>query len=165
VNGRRRMSNNKLNENRKAHVAVSKALQQSLLSRQPCEKCGASGKQDNGVERVFAHHDDYNRPLHVRWFCTACHAEWHRHNHAIPMNEAMKLLDAGALLRLGIRQLQGESVNACDAAVQIAPCVSCGKEIVLFSAKQRYCSALCRLRSYRKAKHIAASAAKQGHRP
>lgn len=42
------------------------------LSRQPCEKCGEP--------RAHAHHDDYGRPLDVRWLCTTHHAEWHKHN-------------------------------------------------------------------------------------
>ncbi|EMI2417299.1 hypothetical protein ACPUED_14185 [Proteus mirabilis] len=38
-----------------------------------CEQCGTECSPD-------AHHDDYTKPLEVRWFCTPCHQEWHRHN-------------------------------------------------------------------------------------
>ena len=42
------------------------------MTRQPCEVCGNAKAQ--------AHHDDYGKPLDVRWLCTTHHAEWHRHN-------------------------------------------------------------------------------------
>ena len=56
---------------RAAHVAVGNALRDGRLVRQPCEVCG---------ERAQAHHDDYSKPLEVRWLCTTHHAEWHKHN-------------------------------------------------------------------------------------
>lgn len=43
-----------------------------VLTRQPCEVCGS--------EKAQAHHDDYSKPLDVRWLCTTHHAEWHKHN-------------------------------------------------------------------------------------
>lgn len=57
---------------RRAHFAVSNALRDGKLARQACEVCGA--------EKAQAHHDDYSKPLDVRWLCTTHHAEWHRHN-------------------------------------------------------------------------------------
>lgn len=57
---------------RSAVNAVNNALRGGRLSRHPCEVCGNVQAQ--------AHHDDYGKPLDVRWLCSAHHAEWHRHN-------------------------------------------------------------------------------------
>lgn len=63
---------------------TSRAIYHGILKRQPCEVCGISGKIGaNGREIVEAHHDDYNRPMEVRWLCFKHHREWHRHNKAI----------------------------------------------------------------------------------
>lgn len=56
-------------EKRKAQVAVSNALRDGRLKRQPCEVCGAEAQ---------AHHDDYTRRLDVRWLCVTHHKEAHR---------------------------------------------------------------------------------------
>ena len=55
-------------ERRAAHKAVEKALRLGQMERQPCEVCGA---------RAHAHHDDYSRPLEVRWLCRQHHAAEH----------------------------------------------------------------------------------------
>lgn len=46
-------------------------IQRGKIQRQPCVKCG---------KRAQAHHDDYSKPLVVRWFCRPHHLEWHRNN-------------------------------------------------------------------------------------
>lgn len=40
------------------------------LERKPCEVCGESNSQ--------AHHNDYDKPLNVRWLCSKHHREWHK---------------------------------------------------------------------------------------
>lgn len=40
------------------------------LGRRPCEECGA--------EEAQMHHEDYGRPLDVRWLCVPCHGRAHR---------------------------------------------------------------------------------------
>ncbi len=57
-------------ERRKARVAVGNALRDGRLTKGPCEGCGASDVQ--------AHHDDYSRPLDVRWLCRDHHGDKHR---------------------------------------------------------------------------------------
>jgi hypothetical protein len=62
------------------HNLTETAIQQGILSRQPCEICGASGAFSDGRSEVQAHHDDYNKPLEVRWLCQRHHHEWHKRN-------------------------------------------------------------------------------------
>jgi hypothetical protein len=53
-----------------AHAAVKKALAAGTLTKEPCP-CGAL--------EVEAHHDDYDKPLDVKWRCTDCHRpQYHR---------------------------------------------------------------------------------------
>lgn len=59
---------------RAAHIATGNAIRDGRLVRQPCEVCGNIVSQ--------AHHDDYSKPLDVRWLCTTHHAEWHKNNKA-----------------------------------------------------------------------------------
>lgn len=54
-----------------ANTAVSNAVRDGRLIRLPCEVCGAKAE---------AHHDDYSKPLDVRWLCKKHHVEWHKHN-------------------------------------------------------------------------------------
>jgi ribosomal protein S27AE len=61
---------------RDAHAAVHRALRTGELVRPRwCDDCG-------GVEvpscYIVAHHDDYSRPLDVRWLCLRCHIRAHR---------------------------------------------------------------------------------------
>ncbi len=55
----------------RARGKVKEAIKQGLLKRQPCEACGHIG-------RNHAHHDDYGKPLDVRWLCPVHHGEIHR---------------------------------------------------------------------------------------
>lgn len=57
---------------RGVHVLTGNAIRDGLLIKKPCEICGN--------EKVHAHHDDYAKPLNVRWLCPAHHAEWHKEN-------------------------------------------------------------------------------------
>lgn len=57
---------------RKAHVMVGNAIRDGRIEKQPCEVCGET--------TVHAHHDDYAKPLDVRWLCNTHHNEWHNIN-------------------------------------------------------------------------------------
>lgn len=52
-----------------ARGVVSMALRRGKLTRQPCEECGDP--------KAEAHHDDYSKPLAVRWLCRGDHGAWH----------------------------------------------------------------------------------------
>ena len=47
-----------------------RAIGTGILIRQPCEVCG--------LEKVDAHHDDYTKPLEVRWLCRKHHNRHHK---------------------------------------------------------------------------------------
>lgn len=55
---------------KEAHHAVSNAIKLGKMEKKPCEICGNNNSQ--------AHHDDYNKPLEVRWLCRSCHLAWHQ---------------------------------------------------------------------------------------
>lgn len=63
----------------RAHGTVFRAIQRGELVAQACEVCGG--------KKTEAHHDDYNKPLEVRWLCKKCHTEWHKHNKPIKRKE------------------------------------------------------------------------------
>lgn len=56
----------------RARVDVSLAIRGGTLTREPCETCGEAKSE--------AHHDDYTKPLDVRWLCRR-HHRWH-HSYA-----------------------------------------------------------------------------------
>ena len=59
-------------EARRAHLKVYRAVKSGRLVRpSACSQCGRSDSAIHG------HHDDYSRPLDVRWLCTWCHGELH----------------------------------------------------------------------------------------
>ena len=54
----------------KAHYAVSNAIRDKRMQRMPCEVCGNP--------KSHAHHEDYSKPLDVKWLCAVHHQ---RHHH------------------------------------------------------------------------------------
>lgn len=54
-------------ERRRVYDAVQRALKSGALVRpEECVACGGGGP-------ISAHHDDYDKPLDVRWLCHPCH--------------------------------------------------------------------------------------------
>lgn len=69
---------NKNPEKRAAHVKVGNAIRDGKLERGVCEVCGS--------DKVEAHHDDYTKPLEVRWLCKSHHMELHRKYPDLPQD-------------------------------------------------------------------------------
>ena len=54
---------------KRASYLTTNAVRDGRLIPQPCQICGAT--------KVEAHHDDYSKPLEVRWLCRIHHMEHH----------------------------------------------------------------------------------------
>lgn len=52
-----------------ARAQVNRAVRQGTLARGACEVCGKEGGA--------GHHDDYSKPLEVRWLCGVHHGLLH----------------------------------------------------------------------------------------
>ena len=53
-----------------AHSAVSRAIREGRLDRNPCVRCGEA--------KSVAHHEDYDKSLEVMWLCQPCHKQRHK---------------------------------------------------------------------------------------
>lgn len=60
----------KQQEHNKIYKLVFEATKTGILLKKPCEICGK--------QFAMAHHDDYNKPYEVKWFCHVHHAEYHK---------------------------------------------------------------------------------------
>ena len=70
----------KNNKKYKVHGIVARAMKSGkLVNPRICEKCGSKN-------HIVGHHDDYDKPLEVRWLCQACHIDWHSKNQALNQN-------------------------------------------------------------------------------
>ena len=56
----------------KATTLVNNAIRGNNLFKEPCVVCGST--------EVHAHHDDYAKPLNVKWLCAVHHKQWHVEN-------------------------------------------------------------------------------------
>ena len=57
-------------EMRAAYRAFQRAKMRPPMA---CEQCGGKHEYD----ALQAHHDDYSKPLEVRWLCRSCHQRHH----------------------------------------------------------------------------------------
>lgn len=80
-------------DNDRAQNLVEKAIKRgTLIPKDRCEKCGKENYRFKDKRRgIQAHHDDYNKPLDVRWLCQPCHHSWHKTNKAVRKEEQQGL--------------------------------------------------------------------------
>jgi hypothetical protein len=57
----------------RARNSLYKAIRRGEIVKGVCEVCGS--------EKVHAHHEDYDKPFEVRWFCAKHHYEHHHSKH------------------------------------------------------------------------------------
>lgn len=59
---------------RAAHQIIANAIaRKKIIKPDNCSIC-------NSTKKIESHHDDYTKPLLIRWLCETCHKEWHRNN-------------------------------------------------------------------------------------
>lgn len=90
---KRWVSGNK--EKRAAHTLLGNAIRDGrVVKPENCSECGACG-------RIEGHHDDYAKPLEVRWLCRSCHVAHHRSedDKLSALREAAESFDASPKLR------------------------------------------------------------------
>lgn len=86
-----------------AHRRVLKGVKSGALVRpDTCEECGIAGR------KIHAHHEDYNRPLDVRWLCRSCHNRWHLKNGPGKNRSRVVSLDRMTVTTRDKRRLAGE---------------------------------------------------------
>lgn len=69
-----------------ARQIMATAIGAGILIRQPCVECVRTGREQKGVSH--GHHEDYAKPLEVKWLCVM-HHRW-----AHPKKRASDLLEA-----------------------------------------------------------------------
>lgn len=76
---KRRETRPELRVKSRARATVHAAIKRGELVRPAtCEECGGPGREyRDGRAGIHAHHDDYAKPLEVRWLCGNCHDTVH----------------------------------------------------------------------------------------
>jgi hypothetical protein len=96
------LRNKRSSEKRLANIAVGNAVRDGRLTKRPCEKCGKLPAE--------AHHDDYSKPLDVRWLCRPHHLEYHGKQSRVTESEARltihELVELPAFLEIAERAMR-----------------------------------------------------------
>ena len=70
IRKRLELADTKQRPKHEARWIARRAVLNGSLIKHPCEKCGS--------QKSEAHHDNYSKPLGVRWLCRKHHIELHR---------------------------------------------------------------------------------------
>lgn len=93
-----------LHNKRVGHL-VQMAIKKGILVPELCEvqgcKVSPNEKNVDGRSIIQSHHDDYNKPLEVRWFCQKHHHEWHKNNTALPLSSELPRMEQKEIAILG----------------------------------------------------------------
>ena len=103
----------------RAHAAVAKAIKDGNIIKQPCEVCKS--------EDAEAHHEDYSKPLDVRWLCRSHHRQRH-------MEIGHPLMDHWTVMNIRgvpIEVVRDAKIRALDLNVSL-------KDLVI-AAVEAYC--------------------------
>lgn len=69
------MSPSQTKQARKAHNDLWTAIWSGrVVPPTKCEQCGGG---PSFLDKIQGHHDDYSKPLDVRWLCRSCHSRHH----------------------------------------------------------------------------------------
>lgn len=89
----------------RVHDLTERAVLRGILTRPAeCSECGVGGA-------VVAHHDNYNRPLDVRWLCHKCHFDWHKNNRPEEQTRDFPPLSRAEIARMGVEARRKEVVT------------------------------------------------------
>jgi hypothetical protein len=58
----------RIKDNARSYAGVY--LRRGKIEKAPCQECGNRNSQ--------MHHDDYSKPLVIKWMCRPCHMAYHR---------------------------------------------------------------------------------------
>jgi formylmethanofuran dehydrogenase subunit E len=73
-----------------AHQKVRSAVRSGqMIKPDRCETCG----EEVPRARLHGHHDDYDRPLDVRWLCPSCHGAHHAEERQAALTKAKELAE------------------------------------------------------------------------
>lgn len=65
---------------KRAYCKVQRAINTGLLKRpKSCQRCGVIPRRSrSGQLLLHAHHEDYKKPLEVKWLCSTCYGKTRR---------------------------------------------------------------------------------------
>lgn len=95
------------------HRVYRKALREGRLVRpSTCERCGS------GKRLIHGHHDDYSKPLEVRWLCGMCHQIVHKEKRMLATRPLPNMENLRARRRAANLSQQGLADRAdCSVAM------------------------------------------------
>ena len=96
----------------RAQGAVALGLRKGILSRGPCEQC----PPDAQGNRIEAHHDDYDKPLDVRWLCKSHHHEAHGRTSRYPVRRSPTTTPLDRCLSCNVKIITQERLDECKKA-------------------------------------------------